>query len=88
MLRAFVGKDNCANVPWHALELDRFAKSELEGKLVNIFADMPSKGLNQTGTFKMLTGGDDIGTEKKFKGYFSPMDYQEALARINYQRSV
>ena len=24
----------------------------------------------------------------KFKGYFSPMDYQEALARINYQRSV
>ncbi len=24
----------------------------------------------------------------KFKGYFSPMDYQEALARINYQRNV
>ena len=24
----------------------------------------------------------------KFKGYFSPMDYQEALARINYQRNA
>jgi predicted transcriptional regulator len=28
---------------------------------------------------------DKVG---KFKGYFSPMDYQEALARINYQRNV
>ncbi len=27
-------------------------------------------------------------TGGKFKGYFSPMDYQEALARINYQRNV
>lgn len=83
LLRAFVGKDNCANVPWHALELDRFAKSELEGKLVNIFADMPSKSLNQTGTFKMLTGGDDIGTEKKFKGYFSYQNFARLVFSAN-----
>jgi putative DNA primase/helicase len=83
LLRAFIGKDNCANVPWHALELDRFAKSELEGKLVNYFADIPSRSLNQTGTFKILTGGDPVGTEKKFKGYFSFENFARLIFSAN-----
>ncbi len=83
LLKAFIGRDNCANVPWHALELDRFAKSELEGKLVNYFADIPSRSLSQTGTFKMLTGGDPIGTEKKFKGYFSYENFARLIFSAN-----
>lgn len=83
LLREFVGKDNCAGVPWHALELDRFAKSALEGKLVNIFADIPSQSLNRTGSFKMLTGGDAIGTERKFKGYFTFNNYARLVFSAN-----
>lgn len=83
LMRKFIGKGNCASVPWHALELDRFAKSALDGKLVNMFADIPSQNLNRTGGFKMLTGGDAIGTEKKFKGYFTFNNYARLIFSAN-----
>lgn len=83
LMREFIGKDNCAGVPWHALELDRFAKSALESKLVNMFADIPSQSLNRTGGFKMLTGGDAIGTERKFKGYFTFINYARLIFSAN-----
>jgi phage/plasmid-associated DNA primase len=35
-----------------------------------IFADLPDLVLEQTGTFKMLTGRDLITPEKKFKNSF------------------
>jgi len=83
LLKEFIGRDNCSGVPWHALEQDRFAKSALEGKLVNMFADLPSQSLNCTGSFKMLTGGDSIGTEKKFKGYFTFSNYARLIFSTN-----
>jgi putative DNA primase/helicase len=83
LLKAFIGKENVSNVPWHALELDRFAKSALEGKLVNMFADIPSQGLSYTGAFKMLTGGDSIGTEKKFRDYFSFTNFARLVFSSN-----
>jgi putative DNA primase/helicase len=83
LLKAFIGAENCAGVPWQALELNRFAKSELDGKLVNMFADIPTQSLSQTGGFKMLTGGDSIGTEKKFKGYFSFVNYARLIFSAN-----
>jgi len=81
--KEFIGKDNCSGVPWHALELDRFAKAALEGKLVNIFADIPSQSLRRTGSFKMLTGGDTIGAEKKFKSYFTFINYARLVFSAN-----
>jgi putative DNA primase/helicase len=83
LLKTFIGQDNVSNVPWHALELDRFAKSALEGKLVNMFADIPSQGLSFTGSFKMLTGGDSIGTEKKFRDYFSFINFARLVFSSN-----
>ncbi|MBA7689591.1 hypothetical protein ES703_98099 [subsurface metagenome] len=43
----------------------------LFGKLANIYADIPSTKVSHVGLFKMLTGGDAIGAEKKFKDGFS-----------------
>jgi putative DNA primase/helicase len=83
LLKAFIGGENCANVPWHALELDRFAKSALEGKLVNLFADLPTRGLNTTTAFKMLTGGDSIGTEKKFRDFYSFVNFARLVYSTN-----
>lgn len=81
--RAFVGKDNCSNVSWHKLEMNRFALSALEGKLVNIFADLPSQSLNMTTAFKMLTGGDAIGGERKFKDPCSFTNFARLIFSTN-----
>lgn len=81
--RALVGKDNCANVSWHKLEIDRFALSALEGKLLNIFADLPSRSLSMTTSFKMLTGGDTIGGERKFKDQYSFTSFVRLIFSTN-----
>jgi len=81
--KEFIGKDNCSGVPWHALEQDRFAKAALEGKLVNMFADVPSQSIKSTSTFKKLTGGDPIGAEKKFKSYFTFINYARLVFSAN-----
>jgi putative DNA primase/helicase len=83
LLKAFVGKSNCSNVSWQQLELNRFAMSNLENKLVNIFADLPSQSLNYTTAFKMLTGNDSRGTEKKFKDQFSFVNYAKLIFSAN-----
>ncbi|MBA7693119.1 hypothetical protein ES703_101695 [subsurface metagenome] len=45
--------------------------ADLFGKLANIYADIPSTKMSHVGLFKMLTGGDTIGAEKKFRDRFS-----------------
>lgn len=83
LLRIFLGKDNCSTVPWHALEYSRFASSRLDGKLLNIYADLPSRSMNSTGTFKMLTGGDAISAEKKFKNGYSFVNFARLVFSAN-----
>jgi putative DNA primase/helicase len=65
-----LGSDNVSNVPWQALG-DRFKTAELFGKLANIFADLPSKSIDDNGVFKSITGEDFITVEKKNKTPFS-----------------
>ena len=50
-----LGSDNVSNIPWQSLS-DRFKTAELFGKLANIFADLPSKNIDDNGMFKALTG--------------------------------
>jgi putative DNA primase/helicase len=83
LLKTFIGQDNCTNVSWQSLEMNRFAKSALENKLINTFADLPSQGMNMTTAFKMLTGGDPIGTEKKFKDQYSFINYAKLIFSAN-----
>lgn len=83
LLRIFIGKANCSSVSWQQLELNRFAKSSLEGKLANIFADLPSQSMNMTTSFKMLTGEDAIGTEKKFKDEYSFENFAKLIFSAN-----
>lgn len=70
LLQGFIGQKNIATPSLHQLVNNRFAKSELYGKLANIHGDLSSKTLNQTGPFKMLTGQDLIRGEKKYQDSF------------------
>ena len=71
LLTLFLGKHNIASVPLQELEYNRFASAALYGKLANLYADLPDKALSHTGTFKMLTGGDPVPAEIKFKNKFN-----------------
>lgn len=65
-----LGKENVSNVSWQALN-ERFKTAELFGKLANVFADLPTKNIDDNGIFKALVGEDYLTVEKKNKNPFS-----------------
>ncbi|MDY4785106.1 phage/plasmid primase, P4 family [Pygmaiobacter massiliensis] len=77
-----LGSENVSNIPWQSLG-DRFNKAELFGKLANIFADLPSKNIDDNGMFKALTGEDYITAERKNKDPFSFRPYARLLFSCN-----
>ena len=83
LLRALLGKENTATIPLQTLTYNRFALGSLYGKMANIYPDLPDKGLQETGTFKMLTGGDTISAEHKFKDRFQFKSYAKMIFSAN-----
>jgi len=45
----------------------RFAVAGLRSALVNVYADLPRTPLSDSGRFKVLTGGDSITADRKFR---------------------
>jgi putative DNA primase/helicase len=70
ILRTFLGEQNVSSMTFQELCEYRFAQAELFGKLANICADIPRNPVSYTGIFKMLTGGDMIKAEKKYRDPF------------------
>lgn len=83
LVKNFLGIENVSGRGLVDLESNRFAKASLFGKLANIYADLSDDTLQRTGTFKMLTGGDVIGAEKKFKDSFTFVNYAKLLFSCN-----
>lgn len=77
-----LGSENVSNIPWQSLG-DRFNKAELFGKLANIFADLPTRNIDDNGLFKALTGEDYITGERKNKDPFSFRPYARLLFSCN-----
>jgi len=77
-----LGPENVSNIPWQGLS-DRFNKAELFGKLANIFADLPSKAIDDGGMFKALTGEDSIIAERKNRDPFTFRPYARFLFSCN-----
>ncbi|WP_017531242.1 MULTISPECIES: DNA primase family protein [Pelosinus] len=61
----FVGDNNTSHESLQDLSENKFRKASLVGKLVNVFADIPSRSIEDSSIFKTLTGGDWITAEKK-----------------------
>lgn len=83
LIKALIGSENIASKTLQELELNRFAKAELYGKLVNLFADLPEAALKSTTTFKSLTGGDPITAEYKGKTGFPFINYAKLVFSTN-----
>jgi putative DNA primase/helicase len=69
-LMALLGKKNVANESVFDLENKRFAASNLDAKLANIYPDISANEITHTGRLKSLVTGDPISVEKKHKAAF------------------
>jgi len=83
LLKAFLGDENSVSISVQDLETNRFLKGELFNKLANLYADLPDKALQHTGTFKMLTGEDAITCDKKFSNTFTYVNYAKMIFSSN-----
>lgn len=71
LLTTFLGRQNVSHEKLQALGENRFRAANLQGKLANIFADLPSCFLEETDTFKVLVSGDAISAERKGRDPFT-----------------
>lgn len=66
LVTTLLGMENITAISIQDLIEDKFKAAELQGKLMNLYADLPKTSLKTTGQFKILTGGDTMVVEKKF----------------------
>lgn len=88
LLQALLGYENISNVGLQEICEDKFKTAQLVGKLANIYADIPKKAINYTGKFKMLTGGDRITAERKYKDPFEFVNTARLIFSANEMPSV
>ncbi|MGG5461201.1 DNA primase family protein [Clostridium sp. B9] len=77
-----LGKINVSNIPWQDIG-DKFKTAELLGKLANVFSDLPSKSIDDTGIFKVVTGEDYLMAEKKNKNPFKFKPFSRLVFSCN-----
>jgi putative DNA primase/helicase len=66
LITRLVGDTNITAVSLQEINENRFSAAELQGKLLNMYPDLPKTSVKTTGKIKALTGADTITVEKKF----------------------
>ncbi len=70
VLKALLGVRNISDTALHDLVENRFRAATLYGKLANLAGDLDARFIQNTATFKMITGGDAIQAEHKYGAAF------------------
>jgi len=83
LLKAFLGPENVSSRTIQSIIGNRFAAADLSGKLANIHSDLPDTILQQTGTFKTLTGNDTLTGEFKFQTSFEFVNQAKLIFACN-----
>lgn len=83
LVRMLLGHENTTTIALQDFAYQRFAIGNLYGKAANIYPDLPDKALRTTGALKMLTGGDTVSAEYKFKNKFTFKNYAKMLFACN-----
>jgi putative DNA primase/helicase len=71
VIGAMLGKQNTSGVLLETIGKDKFAKQNLDGKLANISAEGEGIKFNNVSELKLLTAGDPVEVEKKFKASYT-----------------
>ena len=83
VIKTLLGKTCISSRSLQELQKNRFAKADLHAKLANVYADLDDEELRYVGTFKMLTGGDPITAEHKFRNSFDFTNYAKLIFSAN-----
>ena len=83
VLESVIGKENISNISIHDLLYNRFAKSQLDGKLANIHPDISNDELSRVGILKAIVSGDPIYVEKKGRDGFKMKNYSKLIYSCN-----
>ena len=75
LLRTFLDPRNVSNVPLHDLTEGSFSLAELRGKLLNISADVPERGFDDTAIFKQIVDGQ-LATLRAPRKHRDPIEFQ------------
>lgn len=78
-----LGRDNLSAVTLQKLTGDKFAAAHLYQKHGNIVDELSAKDINDTGNFKMATGGGSITGEYKFGNQFPFVNYSKFTFACN-----
>lgn len=65
VMRALFGKDNICAISLQDLIYNRFMGQKLDGKLLNIYADINDKEITDLDKFKLFISGDLVTVERK-----------------------
>lgn len=85
LLTRLLGSHNVVSVKLQDLtnERSRFSLANLYGKLANVFADLPSEALRNTGVFKVLTGEDPVTADRKYRDPITFRNYAKMIYSAN-----
>jgi putative DNA primase/helicase len=83
LLSALHGYENISSVPLSALQENRFAASDLEGKNVNIDTELSSATIKDLGMIKRLTGSQPVRIERKNQQAYDTKIYAKLLFNAN-----
>lgn len=71
VLKALIGIQNFSTLSIKSLVNDKFAGSDLDGKIANFSEETSPQELADSGPFKNLTGDGDMSAQKKFGDIYS-----------------
>lgn len=83
LIEELLTKENVSHLTLHNLERNRFAASNLVGKLANISGDLSERELKTSTRFKRITGGSTIPVEAKGKDAYSYEPYSTMIFAAN-----
>lgn len=82
-IKSFLGIENCANLSLETLESGNVMKGVLHKKLANLADDIGKSKLNETRTFKELTGAGIITADVKFCDPITFTNYAKMIFNAN-----
>lgn len=89
ILSSFIGDNNIAGLSLQRIsKSDKFGLASLKDKMINVYDDLSSSDLSDSGGFKIATGGGHITAEHKFGDSFQFVTYAKNIFATNHIPNV
>ena len=83
ILENFLGRQNVSHASLQDLNTERFATANLYGKMANIFADLKTEKVTNSGLFKAIVSGDMIRAQNKHQNPFDFVSHAKLIFSTN-----